>query len=228
MSRKVSEVNAMPTAVIVAPHIIGFLGPYFWRSFSPTRIVADDRDEIPNVSMPASSDDHPAAALHEPERDHERPGRAVEEEVRQGGSRERLVVEEAQIDERAQPAGLDPEERHDEHGRKATSRPSEAPENQPSFGPCEMNTLIASIAATNVSKPGQSKPWPVASGTPGRRRVLGSGSSDSTPTTIEMTKIERHPKNDAAIKPPKRAQNPEPPHEPIDQNDTARLRCAPS
>lgn len=46
----------------------------------------------------------------------------------------------------------------------AATSPSDAPENQPRLGPCEMKTLIASIAITKVMTPAQSKPrwWPAS------------------------------------------------------------------
>ena len=42
---------------------------------------------------------------------------------------------------------------------------------------------------------------------------------------MEIQKIERQPSTETAISPPNREQKPEPPHEPIDQNDSARCRC---
>lgn len=46
-------------------------------------------------------------------------------------------------------------------------------------------------------------------------------------TAIDIRKIHRHPREDAT-RPPKSAQSPEPPQEPMDQKLTARCRSLPS
>jgi len=111
---------------------------------------------------------------------------------------------------------------------KATSRPREAPENHPSLGPCEMKTLIASIATTKATSPDQSNRWCDAESAALESGVSLIRKSDARATAIEIQKIDRQPRKEAAISPPNSEQNPDPPHEPIDQNDSARSRASPS
>ncbi len=97
---------------------------------------------------------------------------------------------------------------------------------QPISGPCEMYTLRATSATTRLTMPPQSKVPPafaadLDSGVPRSRNRA------TTESTIEIQKMDRQPRNDVAIRPPNRAQKPEPPHEPMDQNDSARWRSSP-
>ena len=82
------------------------------------------------------------------------------------------------------------------------------------------------MAMMNVRKPNQSnRGWlavvTLVSG------VLLSRNALTAATAIDIQKIHRHPTEDA-IRPPKSAQSPEPPQEPMDQKLTARCRCLPS
>jgi hypothetical protein len=49
-----------------------------------------------------------------------------------------------------------------------------------------------------------------------------------TDKAMEIQKIDLHPSAETAINPPNSEQNPDPPQEPIDQNDRARCRALPS
>src|SRR5689334_18743111 len=60
-SRNVVVVSRIPPAVIQQPVSIGFRGPIFCRSFSPTRIVDRIAIRYPAVSKPDCSEDNPAS-----------------------------------------------------------------------------------------------------------------------------------------------------------------------
>ena len=80
--------------------------------------------------------------------------------------------------------------------------------------------FTATIATMKVVKPYQSKrvfsvDTPLLSGAPRNNRKLIRA------TTIDIQKIQRHPR-DEATRPPNNAETPEPPHDPIDQKLTAR------
>lgn len=100
-----------------------------------------------------------------------------------------------------------------------TTRPIPGSESQPMRGPCEMYTFIAMRAMMKLMSPPQSKrpclPLPAAfdSGVPRSRNRA------TIESAIEIQKMERQPRTDVAINPPKRAVKPEPPQEPIDQNE---------
>src|SRR5690348_10232964 len=90
----------------------------------------------------------------------------------------------------------------------------------PNAGPCPMTTFTATIAMIKAVKPYQSKrrlssEAPLLSGAPRSSRKL------MTATTIDIQKIQRHPRVEAT-RPPNSAETPEPPHDPIDQKLTAR------
>src|ERR1051325_6251333 len=92
--------------------------------------------------------------------------------------------------------------------------------NHPKAVPCPMTMFTATMAMMNAMKPYQSKrrlssDVALLSGAPRSNRKL------MTETTIVIQKIQRHPKEEAT-RPPKRAETPEPPHDPIDQKLNAR------
>src|ERR1051325_5403422 len=90
----------------------------------------------------------------------------------------------------------------------------------PKAAPCPMTMFTATIAIMKVVKPYQSKrvfcvETPLLSGAPRNNRKL------ITATTIDIQKIQRHPREEAT-RPPKSAETPEPRHDPMDQKLTAR------
>src|ERR1041385_982174 len=85
----------------------------------------------------------------------------------------------------------------------------------PSAEPCPMTMFTATIDMMNEANPTQSKRCScdavtLLSGAPRNNTKL------TTATTIDIQKIQRHPREDAT-RPPKRAETPEPPHEPMAQ-----------
>ena len=96
----------------------------------------------------------------------------------------------------------------------------------PSAAPCPMTMFTATMAMIKAAKPYQSKRLScvdstLLSGVPLISRKL------TTATRIEIQKIQRHPREEAT-RPPKSAETPEPPHEPMDQKLSARWRSLPS
>src|SRR5690349_11116574 len=90
----------------------------------------------------------------------------------------------------------------------------------PSAEPCPMTTFTATIAMMKAARPYQSKrrcsgDATLLSGAPRSNRKLMAA------ITIDIQKIQRHPIEEAT-RPPKSAETPEPPHDPIDQKLTAR------
>jgi|SRR6185503_583205 len=98
--------------------------------------------------------------------------------------------------------------------------------NHPSAAPCPITMFTANIETMKAVKPYQSKrrfsgDATLLSGAPRKKRKL------MTATRIDIQKIQRHP-TEEATRPPKSAETPEPPHEPMDQKLTARWRSLPS
>src|SRR5690349_1301720 len=96
----------------------------------------------------------------------------------------------------------------------------------PSAEPCPMTMFTATIETMKAIKPYQSKrrvsdDATLLSGAPRNNRKLMMA------TTIDIPKIQRHPRDDATS-PPNSAETPEPPHEPMDQKLIARWRSLPS
>src|SRR6185369_198034 len=86
--------------------------------------------------------------------------------------------------------------------------------NHPKAGPCPMTMFTATIAMMKEVKPDQSKRCfcgaaTLLSGAPRNKTKL------ITATRIDIQKIQRHPRADATS-PPKSAETPEPPHDPMD------------
>src|SRR5437867_2148050 len=96
----------------------------------------------------------------------------------------------------------------------------------PRASPCPMTIFKATMAMMNARKPNQSNRGRSAvvtlfSGVSLSRKALTAA------TAIDIQKIHRHLREDAT-RPPKSAQSPEPPQEPMDQKLTARCRSLPS
>src|ERR1043165_6154088 len=92
--------------------------------------------------------------------------------------------------------------------------------NHPSAEPCPMTMFTATIEMMKDVKPNQSKlrfsvDVTLLSGAPRNNRKL------MTESMIATQKIQRHPRVEATS-PPKRAETPEPPHDPMDQKLIAR------
>src|SRR5689334_12429213 len=90
----------------------------------------------------------------------------------------------------------------------------------PKAEPCPITMFTATIATMKDVNPYQSKlrfscVATLHSGAPRSNRKL------MTATTIDIQKIQRHPRDDATS-PPNRAETPEPPQEPMDQKLIAR------
>lgn len=79
-----------------------------------------------------------------------------------------------------------------------------------------------------VMRPSQSKPPAFAEAGALDTGVSRTRNRARTDRAIEIQKIERQPRGEVAMRPPNRAQKPEPPQEPIDQKDSARWRFLPS
>src|SRR6185436_169533 len=105
---------------------------------------------------------------------------------------------------------------------KTSVRPITVGFSHPNASPCPMTIFKATMAMINARNPNQSNrglavDFTLFSGVPLSRKAL------PVATAIDIQKIHRHPREDA-IRPPKSAQSPEPPHEPMDQKLTARCR----
>lgn len=97
---------------------------------------------------------------------------------------------------------------------------------QPSCIPKIRTIIMASTATMKFISPMTSKGWafPPATRLSGVPRM---SSIATRQTTVEMRKIQIHPRV-LAIVPPKTAAEPAPPKEPIDHIETARCRAGPS
>src|ERR1041385_6781047 len=108
---------------------------------------------------------------------------------------------------------------------KTTARVITTGFNHPRAAPCPMTMFTATIETMKEVMPYQSKrrfsrDATLLSGAPRSNTKL------MTVTTIDIQKIQRHPR-DEATRPPKSAETPEPPHAPMAQKLTARCRSPP-
>ena len=80
--------------VIAAPHSIGFFGPKTLQQPFADPDRGHDRDQVSQRQQTRLQRRPAGGALHQAERDDQGAGRAVEQEVGDGGAGERRVVED--------------------------------------------------------------------------------------------------------------------------------------
>jgi hypothetical protein len=154
-------------------------------SLSPTRMVETIATRYPSVSRPECSEDQPEACWTRPSATTSVPAEPLSRKF------ERVAPEKVLLSKMVRSTngpGLRVSIQKNARIKtaNATTRPSDAPENQPSFGPCEMKTLIASIAATKANSPDQSNRCCVPLSAAFETGVSLSRKSASPATAIEI------------------------------------------